>query len=585
MHIKLIKFTNGSEYLLSTTGRVSHSSPLPNDYNSYYQSSEVYATLLKYNVPHAIIGKIVNGAYIGFLGTLEDFNGNTYHISFSGGTVTYTITTPKHVTVTGTYNHDCTLQFFSSFPDSNGNFRVGIMVTYPWDGGSYANVAPGYAAGCFSMDASYLDFIDMYSDRSIFYAQRIEGEGVFGCMTDTQDYDFFGFYVRSGNTSISDASLPFGNGDNDINIDNSTDDFDPDEDPYNDPDEGTHPGGGGGDHDKNSDPIDYPSLPTLSAVDTGFITLYNPSVAQLHSLADYMWGNLFDLDTFKKLFADPMDTILGLAIVPVDVPAGSSQTVKVGNISTGVSMTKAGAQYVTVDCGSISVNEYWGSYLDYEPYTKMEIFLPFIGIRQVSSDELMNKTVGIKYNVDILSGACTAFIKCGNSVLYSFEGQCSCMVPVSNMDWSATITAAVNAATAIGAIVATGGASAALGAEAEGARAQMMAAKMTSQCISTGGSVVSSAMNAVKPQIQKSGGLHGCAGLMGGKKPYLIITRPKQAVPGSQNKYQGYPSFITATLASLSGYTEVDSIIIENIPASDTELAEIVGLLQGGVIL
>ena len=56
-------------------------------------------------------------------------------------------------------------------------------------------------------------------------------------------------------------------------------------------------------------------------------------------------------------------------------------------------------------------------------------------------------------------------------------------------------------------------------------------------------------------------------------------------MPGNQNRYQGYPSFVTTVLGGLSGYTEVDSIILEGVPASDTELSEIVSLLQGGVIL
>ena len=587
MQFKYITFKDGHRFLINTHGYIATNWTVdPTDYNSCFAASEVYQNTVTYNFPDAIIGYIKNGEYHGFTGLLEDYDGNTYRIVKTNNGVTWTITTTGGTVRSDSATQDCTLQFVSSFPDPDtGDQTFGISYTYPWTGGSYANVTSGSASGCFSMESSYLDFVDMYSTKQILVAQVVNADGgVFGQFKTTENRSYFGMYVNSGDTSRG-TGIVIGSGEGKISIGNSVTDFEEDEDPYNEPDEGTHSGGGNGNHDKSSDPIDFPSLPTLSAVDTGLVTLYNPSVAELRALADYMWGNLFDLNTFKKLFADPMDAILGLSIVPVNVPAGGSQNVTVGNISTGVSMTKASSQYVTVDCGSLNVQEYWGSYLDYEPYTKMELFLPFIGMRQVSSDDLMNTTVAIKYNVDVLSGACTAFVKCGNSVLYSFEGQCSCMVPVNANDWSGLINAAVNAATSVGALVATGGASAALGAEAEGAKAQMIAAKTTSQCITTGGSVVSSAMNAVKPQIQKSGGLSGCAGLLGGKKPYLVITRPKQAVPGYQNKFQGYPSFITTTLASLSGYTEVDSIILQNVSASDTEKAEIVALLQGGVIL
>ena len=587
MQFKYITFKDGHKFLLNTPGVItSNSSVIPNEYNSYYTSQDLYGTMQQYNLPNAIVGYVKDGSYYGYRGVLEDYNGNTYTIRAINSTVTVIIKPAGGVESRIDITRECTLKFTSSFPDSTtGKSSVGLQVTYPWDGGSYADVTPGGAWGCFKMSASYDDFVSMYSDKSIFHAECITNDmGVYGQWTDTQDRNYFGFNVISGNTTTG-LTIPIGTGEGEIQIDESIEDFDPDEDPYNDPDEGTHAGGGDGNHDKSSDPVDFPAVPSLSATDSGFVTIFNPSLAQLRSLASYMWSGLFDIDTFKKLFANPMDAILGLSIVPVNVPSGTSKAVKVGNISTGVNMNVASSQYVTVDCGSLDIKEYWGSYLDYEPYTKMELFLPFIGMRTISSDEVMNTTIHIKYNVDILSGACVAFVKCGNSVLYTFEGQCSCIIPVSNTDWSATIMAAVQAATAIGTLAATGGASAALSAEAEGARAQMMAAKRTSQWISTGGSVVSSAMNAVKPQIQKSGGISGSGALLGGKKPYLIITRPKQAVPGNQNRYQGYPSFVTTTLGGLSGYTEIDSIILEGIPASDTELSEIVSLLQGGVIL
>ena len=148
-------------------------------------------------------------------------------------------------------------------------------------------------------------------------------------------------------------------------------------------------GGGEGDFDGTSDAIDFPSLPTIGAVDTGFITLYNPTLLEVQNLASYMWSGLFDIATFRKLFADPMDAIIGFSIVPVAVPDGTSREVMVGNIPTGIYMTPAASQFVEVDCGTLNVNEYWGAYLDYEPYTKAQIYLPFIGFQTLNVDDIM----------------------------------------------------------------------------------------------------------------------------------------------------------------------------------------------------
>jgi hypothetical protein len=334
------------------------------------------------------------------------------------------------------------------------------------------------------------------------------------------------------------------------------------EDPY-DPAGDSEEGGGDGDFTDETEDIDFPVEPTLSAADTKFITLYNPSKAQLDNLASYMWSTGFDLDTFKKLFADPMQCILGLSIVPVNVPSGGTRTVTVGNISTGISMTVASKQYVTVDCGSINVKKYWGAYLDYDPYTKAEIYLPYIGIHAIAVDDIMGKSVHVLYRVDILSGACTAFVKCGGSVLYQFVGQCASSIPVTGNDWTNVINGALTIAGSIGTMVATGGASAPLAV----------------------GAIASTCTNSLKPNVEKSGSMGGTGGLMGGQKPYLILTRPIQAKPKNQNKYLGYPSFITSKVENLKGFTIFESIRLSNIPATEQEIEELSNLLESGVIL
>ena len=321
--------------------------------------------------------------------------------------------------------------------------------------------------------------------------------------------------------------------------------------------------GGNGKFDPSTDDVSIPNLPTLSAASTGFITLFNPSAGQMRTLANYMWSGLFDIDTFRKIFANPMDCILGLSIVPVNVPSGGSASVMVGNIDTGISMTTASSQYVEVDCGSLTLEENYGSYLDYEPYTKAEIFLPYIGIHAISIDDIMGKTVTVKYHVDILSGACVAYVKCGSSVLYSYIGQCGSSIPISGNDWTNVVNGVLGIAGSVGSMVATGGASAPVEAL----------------------NIASTAVNSMKPSIEKSGSLSGTGGLMGIQTPYLIITRPRQAIPARQNKFIGYPSFITDTLANIHGYTEVESIHLEGISATGAELSEIETILKGGVIL
>lgn len=322
-------------------------------------------------------------------------------------------------------------------------------------------------------------------------------------------------------------------------------------------------GGGTGDFDEQSDPVTIPALPQVSAVNTGFITIFNPTISEMLSLSTYMWSNpLFDVSAWKKIFADPMQAILGLSIVPVAVPDGGRKIVTVGNIPTGIEMTTAASQYVVVDCGSLNVNEFWGAYLDYDPYTKAEIYLPYIGTHALAVDDIMGKTVSVVYHIDILSGACCAYVKCGDSVLYSFAGQCASSIPITGDNWTNVINGAISIAGSIGSMVASGG----------------MSAPMAI------GQIASTAVNTMKPSIEKSGSMGGTSGFLGVQTPYLILTRPRQALPKDQNVFKGYPSFITATMGDLSGYTEIDTVHLEDIPATDAEIVEIESILKTGVI-
>ena len=335
----------------------------------------------------------------------------------------------------------------------------------------------------------------------------------------------------------------------------------PDSDPYK---PNAEPGGGAGET-QSSDTITDPALPTISSVDTGFITLYKPSISQLNNLASWMWGDLNE-DSFKRVMQSPMDAVLGLSILPGIVPSGLSSSVRIGNLNSGVSMSKVSSQYVKFDCGSLTIKRKWGAFLDYSPYTKTYLYLPFIGIRSIETDSIMDTPVHVKYNIDVMSGACCAFVIANGTTLYSFIGQCSCSVPVTGRDWTNLIN---------GVLDAVSGVASAAGSAASG---NIMGA------VSGIASAASSALSA-KPTIEHSGSMGGMGGLMGIKRPYFIIERPVQAVPGHQNEVIGYPSFTYKHVGELTGYNEFQQIHLEGLPCTSEELSEIENILLTGVII
>ena len=319
------------------------------------------------------------------------------------------------------------------------------------------------------------------------------------------------------------------------------------------------------------DPADIPDLPTVTAADIGFMTMYNPSKTQLKSLADFMWSGAFDLDSYKKLFSDPMESVIGLAIVPIAPTIGGAKNVHFGTIDSGVSMPTIATQFVQLDCGSVALEKYVGCFMDNDPYTKISIYLPYIGIRQLSADDLIGGSIKVVYNVDVLTGACGCFIKHSTrGVLYSFNGSCITNVPLTAINFSGAIQNAVSAViSGIGTVA--GMATGAAPITAMGAMGLLNSAANT-------------ALNS-KPSIQRSGNLGGSAGIMSIQKPYVIIERPNISVPSDISNYVGNTLNVSEYLYNCHGFTLVEYCHIHGIWGTENELKEIEALLKEGVML
>ena len=351
-------------------------------------------------------------------------------------------------------------------------------------------------------------------------------------------------------------------------------DIDDPENPYGDP--GTSgPGGGDGSYGDPDeiDPTAVPDLPTISASSTGFITIYNPTSANLSSLGGFLWSNLFDINTFKKLYTDPMDCIISLGIVPCVPNSAGTQNIKFGNVDTGINCSYLATQYVKVDCGSVDIRKYVGSFMDYSPYVKISLFLPYIGFINLGTDDIMGGSINVTYHVDILSGDCIAFIThSSKGVLYSYTGNCLTNVPVTAANYANSLRNYYEAVSGIIPSTCNGAASGGAAGAASGA-------------INGALSAASNIILNTKPDYQRSGSLGGSSGIMGVQKPFIVIERPNISVPNNVQHYMGQTSNITANLGGLSGMTIVEAVHLEGVPATTEEIAEIESMLKAGVIL
>jgi hypothetical protein len=336
---------------------------------------------------------------------------------------------------------------------------------------------------------------------------------------------------------------------------------------YNDPE---NPIGGDGPFTDETGVVDPAHIPSLSAVATGFCSLYNPTLGQTKALATYMWNNTDDfVNTLTKLVSDPLSTILGLHIVPIQPSSGSEEYIQLGNVSTNIRARKLTlTNFQVFNCGSVNITKYFNAYLDFAPYTKIMLYLPFIGYVNLDTDQIMDKSINVRYLIDFLTGACTAVVSVGGNDLYQYSGNCSYSIPITGSDLKSTISSIMSITGTIAAV---------------GYSAYSGGGMTPNTAISAISNTINDAIS-MKPNIEHSGSLGGANGFLGVRHPYLIITRPTQCIPANLDKYEGYPLYAYKNFGSLSGYTVVDSPQLNNISATTEELNEILSLLRSGVI-
>ena len=366
------------------------------------------------------------------------------------------------------------------------------------------------------------------------------------------------------------------------------------DDPYITDDNQTPPGGYGS-FDYTSEDETPPSLPSLSAANAGFVTLWNPTISEVGNLADYLWGPTFSVASWQKLWNDPMECLLSLGIVPVAPTTGTRANIYFGNADTGIESAPITTQFVTVDMGSLRIDGRSASYMDYAPYAKASIYLPYCGTYALDVDEIMDADLALEYHIDIYTGACVAYLTINNrtnsdgstihNVMYQFTGNCLASIPVTSGDHSQLLQSLLFMGASIAATVATAGAGAASGGAIEGLAAEGdVVASSGVMGAATAGSAINTVMS-MKPNVMHSGNLSSTAGLLGGQKPFVTFTWSNLCRPEDEYKLVGMPLQKSGTLSDFEGFTIVSACHMDNILCTDAERSMIEQALGRGVII
>lgn len=316
----------------------------------------------------------------------------------------------------------------------------------------------------------------------------------------------------------------------------------------------------------------------LDVVNSKLVLLYNPSASELQSFNDFLFSGITDsmYNVFKKLQSDPMQFIVSLGLVHFNPPISARNNISFGGYDTGVTSNIISRQMKAFDFGSINVKREFNNFLDYPIYSKLKIFLPNIGYRELNMDECRGSILKLIYNVDMLTGACVANIHVTRESrwsnvdcdiqhnVYSFNGNCMLQVPMSGTDNR-------------GAIQALG---------------QMLGgiASMATGNVAGGVSNIISGIAQEKITSERAGSIGSNYGYMSMQKPFLIAERPIVSMPIGFGGFEGFKAPIKASVGSLigKGYTEIDPDTIWTngfAHATDEEAQMIKDIMNGGVYL
>ena len=134
-----------------------------------------------------------------------------------------------------------------------------------------------------------------------------------------------------------------------------------------------------------------------------FFTIYEPTNANMKKINDAIFINAADgttinvqqyFSSYKKFYCN--------------IPVAGYKQLKGGRYDFGEQAPYVKEHTIIIDCGSVEIPEQNQSLLDYSPFSRLTIYLPFIGFQELDDKVVVGHTLKVQYVVDVLSGRCLA---------------------------------------------------------------------------------------------------------------------------------------------------------------------------------
>ena len=328
-----------------------------------------------------------------------------------------------------------------------------------------------------------------------------------------------------------------------INYDDDKDGFDSDDDDYHDPEDNTD---------------DTQDDSTNISVSGEVCKTFQISDVELRKLSQFLWSSNF-FDNVLLVNNRPIENIISLkAVIGNASTTGASQALTLGNVASTVNVVPC-AETITINVGGITIPKKYNNFLDFEPYTKVQIYLPFYGTAMLNSSLVIGRRIDIVYIIDVITGTSKISIKHKNKTLYEYKTTCACDLPLTSSNRASVEMGYISSGLGMGVSLASGNV---IGAIASG--------------LSMAQSQFSSNTN---------GNVSGVVDFHDSRMVTVMVDRPVYSDLKMFNKTHGRMCNLSKTLKNLKGYTKCANNVQLPFNCLDKEREMIIELLTSGVIL
>ena len=322
------------------------------------------------------------------------------------------------------------------------------------------------------------------------------------------------------------------------------------------------------DFEDNDSDVDF-NMDVGTNSNIGLLTkTYAITENQLQQIGNKIWTGYFT-ELIDALNSNPIENIISVKAFPFEITGGTTKEIMLGNVEMGVNGNELPSNYspIKVIKSDFEITPRFSGllkWLNYSPFTNIQMFLPYVGIVDINPQLVMGKKCTLKYIYDVILGNCQAclYVKDGNNKsveIGKWSGQLAIDIPI-------TASNAVR--------MGVGQFTGALDAISSFFHGDILGA------IKDGIGVATQPFHSMT-----KGSPSSVCDSFDMQNAYLIIDSPIYKYPSQFGHIYGYPCELYLHLNDLHGFVQCENVHIDGIPCMEEERVELLALLEEGVYL